>query len=183
MSDLRSEIVSKVLNSWDNGITATPPEVEAQDQSITRKVFDFVDNHPSCTVNDIVAGVGMDLGRASATTLALYQRGKLDRKPYPNPDPNGRRGNVFVYWTAVNNFTDAGVRRLMKPKKQKKPHLHKALANLEAHQEAVRTPPRMKQFADGFAPVASFDPEQFVKGLSLTEVKQLHKFLEGYFGG
>lgn len=175
MSDLRSEIVSKVLNSWDNGITATPPQVETQDQSITRKVFDFVDNHPSCTVNDIVAGVGIDLGRASATTLAMYQRGKLDRKPYPNPDPNGRRGNVFVYWTAVNNFTDAGVKRLMKPKKQKKIVI--------TENKPVYQMPRMKQVADNFVPTKSFDPEQFVKGLSLTEVKQLHKFLEGYFGG
>lgn len=170
MSDLRSEIVSKVLNSWD-----TPQQVETQDQSITRKVFDFVDNHPSCTINDIVKATGIDLGRASATTLAMYQRGKLDRKPYPNPDPNGRRGNVFVYWTAVNNFTDKGVKRLMKPKKQKKIVITE---NKPAYQM-----PRMKQVTDNFVPTKSFDPEQFVKGLSLTEVKQLHKFLEGYFGG
>ena len=176
MSDLRSEIVSKVLNSWDT----TPTQVETQEQSITRKVFDFVDNHPSCTINDIVAGVGIDLGRASATTLAMYQRGKLDRKPYPNPDPNGRRGNVFVYWTAVNNFTDKGVKRLMpkKVKKEKKVVI-KALDALKFK--------ALEKVAKGeiLIPrheVLPFDPEQFVKGLSLTEVKQLHKFLEGYFG-
>jgi hypothetical protein len=170
MSDLRTEIVSKVLNSWD-----TPQQVETQEQSITRKVFDFVDNHPSCTVNDIVAGVGVDLGRASATTLAMYQRGKLDRKQYKNPDPNGKRPNVYVYWTAVNNFTDAGVRRLMKPKKQKKVVITQAKPVERDILEPVFREPRQSR-------IHTFDPEQFVKGLSLTEVKQLHKFLEGYFG-
>ena len=169
MSDLRSEIVSKVLNSWDT----TPTQVETQDQSITRKVFDFVDSHPSCTINDIVKATGIDLGRASATTLAMYQRGKLDRKPYPNPDPNGRRGNVFVYWTAVNNFTDKGVKRLMKPKKQKKIVINQAKPVERTILEPVFEPKRPR--------IHMFDPEQFVKGLSLTEVKQLHKFLEGYF--
>jgi hypothetical protein len=168
MSDLRSEIVSKVLNSWDT----TPPQVETQEQSITRKVFDFVDSHPSCTVNDIVAGVGMDLGRASATTLALYQRGKLDRKPYPNPDPNGRRGNVFVYWTAVNNFTDAGVRRLMKPKKQKQNKVKVPMLITPTHEHILR--PRMPQ---------AFNPETLIQDLSLREAKQLFETLKGYFGG
>lgn len=173
MSDLRSEIVSKVLNSWDT----PPPQVATKDQSISRKVFEFVDSHPSCTINDVVKATGIDLGRASATTLALYQRGKLDRKQYPNPDPDGKRPNVFVYWTAVNNYTDNGVKRLMKPKKQKKVVV-KALDALKfkALQKVVDgeiTIPRHE--------VLPFDPEQFVKGLSLTEVKQLHKFLEGYF--
>jgi hypothetical protein len=168
MSDLRTEIVSKVLNSWD-----TPQQVETQEQSITRKVFDFVDNNPSCTINDIVKATGIDLGRASATTLAMYQRGKLDRKPYPNPDPNGRRGNVFVYWTAVNNFTDKGVKRLM-PKKAKKVKLIQAKRIEQDILEPIFKEPRQPR-------TQAFDPEQFVKGLSLTEVKQLYKFLEGYF--
>ena len=168
MSDLRTEIVSKVLNSWD-----TPQQVETQEQSITRKVFDFVDNNPSCTINDIVKATGIDLGRASATTLAMYQRGKLDRKPYPNPDPNGRRGNVFVYWTAVNNFTDKGVKRLM-PKKAKKVKLIQAKRIEQDILEPIFKEPRQSR-------TQAFDPEQFVKGLSLTEVKQLYKFLEGYF--
>ena len=171
MSDLRSEIVSKVLNSWDT----TPTQVETQEQSITRKVFDFVDNNPSCTINDIVKATGIDLGRASATTLAMYQRGKLDRKPYPNPDPNGRRGNVYVYWTAVNNFTDKGVKRLMpKKQKQKKIVISQAKRIEQDILEPIFKEPRQPR-------IQTFDPEQFVKGLSLTEVKQLHKFLEGYF--
>jgi hypothetical protein len=170
MSDLRSEIVSKVLNSWD-----TPQQVETQEQSITRKVFDFVDNHPSCTINDIVKATGIDLGRASATTLALYQRGKLDRKQYANPDPNGKRPNVYVYWTAVNNFTDKGIKRLMpkKSKKEKKIVISQAKRIEQAILEPIFEPKRPR--------IQMFDPEQFVKGLSLTEVKQLHKFLEGYF--
>jgi hypothetical protein len=176
MSDLRSEIVSKVLNSWDNGITATPPQVEAQEQSISRKVFYFVNNNPSCTVNDIVAGVGIDLGRASATTLALYQRGKLDRKPYPNPDPNGKRGNVFVYWTSVSNYTDATFKRMMKPKKQKKVVIteNKPTYQMPRMEQVARPPRRME---------TAFNPEALIQDLSLREAKQLFETLKGYFGG
>lgn len=167
MSDLRTEIVSKVLNSWD----APPPQVEVQDQSITRKVFDFVDNNPSCTINDIVAGVGVDLGRASATTLAMCQRGKLDRKQYPNPDPNGKRPNVYVYWTAVNNYTDKGVKRLMKPKKQKQNKVKVPTLITPTHEHILR--PRMPQ---------AFNPETLIQDLSLREAKQLFETLKGYFG-
>lgn len=176
MSDLRSEIVSKVLNSWE------PTPVQVEEQSITRKIFAFVKDNPSCTINDVVAGTSVELGRASATTLALYQRGKLDRKLYPNPDPNGKRANVYVYWTTVDKFTDATFSRNMKKaKKLKQVKTTQAERITNDILEPIFKQPRMKQFADGFSPKESFDPEQFVKGLSLTEVKQLHKFLESYF--
>jgi hypothetical protein len=176
MSDLRTEIVSKVLNSWD-----TPPETAAG-ETISQKIFNFIHNNPSCTSIDVVAGTGVDLGRASATMLALYQKGKVDRKKYPNPNPDGKRDNVFTYWTTVDSHKEKGVPRLMKPKKQKKPYIHKALANLEAYQETVRTPPRMKQVVIKEAPTKQeFDAEQYVKGLTLSEVKALYEALKGYF--
>lgn len=168
MSDLRSEIVSKVLNSWE----PTPAQVE--EQSIAKKVFNFVNDNPSCTINDIVAGIGIDLGRASATTLALYQRGKLDRKPYPNPDPNGRRGNVFVYWTAVNNYADKGVKRLM-PKKQKKVVISQA----KRVEQDILAP-----LTEKLKPIKmEFNPEMFVQDLSLKEAKAVYEVLKGYFSG
>jgi hypothetical protein len=170
MSDLRSEIVSKVLNSWD-----TPQQVETQEQSITRKVFDFVDNHPSCTINDIVKATGIDLGRASATTLAMYQRGKLDRKPYPNPDPNGRRGNVFVYWTAVNNFTDKGVKRLMPKRAKKEKKVKLSPLDLLKHKA-------LEKVASGEIKIEKgFNPEMFVQDLSLKDAKAVYEVLKGYF--
>jgi hypothetical protein len=175
MSDLRSEIVSKVLNSWDNGITATPPQAKTEEVSIAKKVFDFVNANPSCAVNDIVAGTGVDLARTAATTLALYQRGKLDRKRYPNPDPNGKHDNVYVYWTAIDNYTDKSVKRLMTPKKQKQKKI--VITQAKPVERAILEP----IFEPKRPRIQMFDPEQFVKGLSLTEVKQLHKFLESYF--
>lgn len=170
MSDLRTEIVSKVLNSWD-----TSPQTAAG-QTISENIFNYVTNNPSCTSTDVVEGTSTDLGRASATLLALYQKGKIDRKKYPNPNPDGKRDNVFVYWATVDSYKEKGVLRLVgKPKKEKKvkPSVEKAVLRLRDTFEM----PRMKQVATG----KSFDPEQFVHGLSLTEVKALHKFLESYF--
>jgi hypothetical protein len=164
MSDLRTEIVSKVLNSWDTPDT----QVEA---SLTENIFNYVQNNPSCTANDVVDNTSADLGRASAILLSLYQKGKLDRKEYPNPNPDGKRHTVYVYWTSIDNFKDKTVSRI--PKKSKKVKQEVRLRNPFAM-------PRMKQFADEPIP-SKFEPEQFVKGLSLTEVKQLHKFLESYF--
>jgi hypothetical protein len=175
MSDLRTEIVSKVLNSWD-----TPPETAAN-ESISEKIFNFIHAHPSCTSNDVVDNTNVELGRASATMLALYQKGKVDRRKYPNPNPDGKRDNVYVYWTTVDSYKEKGVPRLMKPKKQKKPYIHKALNNLEAPKPVYQMP-RMKQVAIKEAPTKQeFDAEQYVKGLTLSEVKALYEALKGYF--
>jgi hypothetical protein len=114
MGSLQTEI-QKTLNSW--GAVQQPPVAD----SIARKVFDFVQNNPSCSSNDVVRATGVDVGRASATLLTLYQKGKLDRKPYPNPNPDGKRDTIYHYWTAVNNFTDRGEKRVAKKPKKAKP--------------------------------------------------------------
>jgi len=169
MSDLRTEIVTKVLNGWDT------PNTQAE-ESLTEKIFSYVQNNPSCTANDVVDNTRADLGRASAILLSLYQKGKLDRKEYPNPNPDGKRHTVYVYWTAVDNFKDKAVSRIPKKSKKVKPSVEKAVLRLRDTFQM----PRMKQYPNEPIP-SKFDPEQFVKGLSLTEVKALHKFLESYF--
>ena len=169
MSDLRTEIVSKVLNSWDT------PDTQAE-ASLTENIFNYVQNNPSCTANDVVDNTRADLGRASAILLSLYQKGKLDRKEYPNPNPDGKRHTVYVYWTAVDKFKDKSVSRLPKKPKKVKPSSEKAVLRLRDNFQI----PRMKQFANELVS-SKFDPEQYVKGLSLTQVKELHKFLESYF--
>jgi hypothetical protein len=169
MSDLRTEIVSKVLNSWD-----TPTQTVAS-ETIAQKIFNFIQQHPSATSTDVVNGTGTDLGRASATLLALYQKGKLDRRSYPNPNPDGKRDNVFAYWTAVNNYKDKGVGRV-KTKKPKKLHIHKALKNLETPQmPRMETAPRMERTPIGF------NPEMFVQDLSLKDARAVYELLKGYF--
>lgn len=157
MGSLQTEI-EKTLNSWNAPV-----------KSIAQKVFEFVQNHPTCTATDVANGTGVDMGRASATLLTLYQKGKLDRKAYTNPNPDGKRDQVYSYWTEIENFTAKTERRVAK-----KPKKVKALSKADVSVEEPKQYeiPRMKQ---------AFDPETFVKGLSLTEVKQLHKFLESYF--
>jgi hypothetical protein len=161
MSDLRTEIVTKVLNGWDT------PNTQAE-ESLTEKIFSYVQSNPSCTANDVVDNTRADLGRASAILLSLYQKGKLDRKEYPNPNPDGKRHTVYAYWTAIDNFKDKAVSRI--PKKSKKTIRLRNTFEM----------PKMKQYPNEPIP-SKFDPEQFVKGLSLTQVKELHKFLESYF--
>jgi hypothetical protein len=138
MGSLQTEI-QKTLNSWS---TAQPPVAD----SIAQKVFDFVQNNPSCTSNAVVQATGIDLGRASATLLTLYQKGKLDRKPYPNPNPEGKRDTIYHYWTSVDNFTDKGEKRVAK-----KPKKDKALSKVAVPVIDLETPvyqmPRMKQVA------------------------------------
>jgi hypothetical protein len=138
MGSLQTEI-QKTLNSWG---TAQPPVAN----SIARKVFDFVQNNPSCSSNAVVQATGIDLGRASATLLTLYQKGKLDRKPYPNPNPEGKRDTIYHYWTSVDNFTDRGEKRMAK-----KPKKDKALSKVAVPVIDLETPvyqmPRMKQVA------------------------------------
>ena len=123
MGSLQTEI-QKTLNSW--GTTPQPTST-----SIACKVFDFVHNNPSCSSNDVVQATGIDVGRASATLLTLYQKGKLDRKPYPNPNPDGKRDTIYHYWTVVNSFTDKGKKRVTQKTKKAKA-LSKADLFLEA---------------------------------------------------
>jgi hypothetical protein len=164
MSDLRTEIVTKVLNGWD----APNTQVES---SLTESVFTYVQNNPSCTANDVVDNTRADLGRASAILLSLYQKGKLDRKEYPNPKPDGKRHTVYAYWPAINKFKDKGVSRLLKKPK-------KTIRLRDTFEM-----PRMKQVALEQAPIKKeFDPHAFVKGLNVHDAKEVYLLLKDVFG-
>lgn len=136
MGSLQTEI-QKTLNSW--GTVQQPA-----DKSVAFRVFDFVQNNPSCSSNDVVRGTGFDLGRASATLLTLYQKGKLDRKPYPNPNPEGKRDTIYHYWTAVNSFSDKGAKRVASKPKKVKPSTEKPIP---LEDRVLFEMPRMKQVA------------------------------------
>ena len=152
MSDLRTEIVSKVLNSWD-----TPPQTAAG-QTISENIFNYVTNNPSCTSTDVVEGTSTDLGRASATLLALYQKGKIDRKKYPNPNPDGKRDNVFVYWATVDSYKEKGVLRLVgKPKKEKK------VKALSAPNKVIKADVAPQKLVKSVKPKATKEAEPKVK--------------------
>jgi hypothetical protein len=186
MSDLRTEIVSKVLNQWDNvATTSAIPSQTAASETISEKIFNFIQAHPSCTSTDVVDNTNVDLGRASATLLSLYQKGKVDRRKYPNPNPDGKRDHVFVYWTTVDSHKEKGVPRLMKPKKQKKPHVPKALKNLETPELSpldLLKHKALEKVASGEIKIEKgFNPEMFVQDLSLKDAKAVYEVLKGYF--
>ena len=176
MGSLQTEI-QKTLNSWN---TMQQPVAD----SIARKVFDFVQNNPSCSSNDVVRATGIDVGRASATLLTLYQKGKLDRKPYPNPNPDGKRDTIYHYWTSVDNFTDRGEKRVAKkPKKDKA--LSKADLLVEVSEPvSVYQAPRMKQFAQPeFTPEPyPLDTDAFVANLNVHDAKKIYNLLKKIFG-
>ena len=115
MGSLQSEI-QKTLNSWE-----APKPVVQRNKSLAWKSFDYLKANPSSTSEDVANALGMDIGRSSATLLSLYQKGKLDRKAYPNPNPDGKRHEVFVYWTTTGDYTDkVHVRVPKKPTKKAK---------------------------------------------------------------
>ena len=162
MGSLQTEI-QKTLNSWG------APKSSVAD-SIASRVFHFVKDNPSCTSTEVVDHLNIDLGRTSATLLTLYQKGKLNRKSYPNINPNSKRETIYRYWTAVDNFTDKGEKRVAnKPKKDKA--LSKVAVPVEVP-EPVYQMPRMKQ---------AFNPEMFVQDLSLKDAKAVFDVLKGYF--
>jgi hypothetical protein len=173
MGSLQTEI-QKTLNSW--GTVQQPANT-----SIAGKVFDFVQNNPSCSSNDVVRATGIDLGRASATLLTLYQKGKLDRKPYPNPNPDGKRDTIYHYWTSVDNFTDKGEKRVAKkPKKDKA--LSKANVSIEDVNTARFDLPRIRHIPVEQAPTKKeFDPQSFVADLNVRDAKEVYLLLKGYF--
>jgi hypothetical protein len=185
MSDLRTEIVSKVLNSWERPMaepfTMAPIPEEL---TIAENIFNFIHAHPSCTSNDVVDNTNVDLGRASATLLALYQKGKVDRKKYPNPNPDGKRDNVYVYWATVDKYSDKGVHRLIgKAKKPKKVKLTQAKSIEQDILEPIYQPTRMRQFAQPeFTPEPMpFDADAFVATLNVHDAKKIYNLLKGYF--
>jgi len=175
MGSLQTEI-QKTLNSWNTMQQST-------NTSIASKVFDFVQNNPSCTSSAVVQATGIDVGRASATLLTLYQKGKLDRKAYPNPNPDGKRDTIYHYWTSVDNFTDRGEKRVAK-----KPKKDKALSKVEVPvidlETPVYQPTRMRQFAEPlFAPEPMpFDADAFVATLNVHDAKKIYNLLKKIFG-
>lgn len=170
MGSLQSEI-EKALNSWE------APKTTIGTGSIASKTFNFVKDHPSCTSDDVANAISIDTGRASATLLALYQKGKLGRRTYPNPNPDGKRHEVYTYWTEVENFTDKGISR--KPKKVKLQKRESTFSGVDIDRKMAKQfeMPRMKQFAD------EFNPQMFVQDLSLKDARAVYEVLKGYFSG
>ena len=187
MGSLQSEI-QKTLSSWE-----APKPVVQRNKSLAWKSFDYLKANPSSTSEDVANALGMDIGRSSATLLSLYQKGKLDRKAYPNPNPDGKRHEVFAYWTTTGDYTDkVAVRIPKKPTKKAKP-----LSEVEPLLPDFDIPlrgntrsrinfdmPRMKQVAEPeFMPEPlPFDADAFVATLNVHDAKKIYNLLRKIFG-
>lgn len=170
MGSLQTEI-QKTLNDWQ------APKTTIGTGSIASKTFYFVKEHPTCTSDDVALAIGIDTGRASATLLTMYQKGKLGRKSYPNPNPDGKRHEVYTYWTEVEKYTDKGISR--KPKKAKKPSVaQRLIKELDIDVPMPEQIPRIK-----FAQPQEFNPQMFVQDLSLKDARAVYEVLKGYFSG
>ena len=182
MGSLQSEI-QKTLSSWE-----APKPVVQRNKSLAWKSFDYLKANPSSTSEDVANALGMDIGRSSATLLSLYQKGKLDRKAYPNPNPDGKRHEVFVYWTTTGDYTDkVAVRVPKKSTKKAKPlsEVEPLLPELESPIRRSRIDmPRMKQFAiPEFSPEPMpFDADAFVATLNVHDAKKIYNLLRKIFG-
>lgn len=168
MGTLQTEI-QKTLNSWNT------TRQEVAEKSIARRVFDFVQDNPSCSSNDVVNGTGVNLGKISATLLTLYQNGKLDRKSYPNPNPDAKRDTIYHYWTTVDSFGDKGNKRMAKKPKKVKPSTEKPVFLEEPKQYQM---PRMKQVADE-NPYGS--ASAVLNGMSIQVASDVYKALKEMF--
>lgn len=163
MSDLRTEIVSKVLNQWDN----IPAQTK---KTFGERVFDYVKAHPYSSVEEVERGIGVGKEASVSSYLkAQMDKGLLNREsklrlPYPGM---GSR-YYYVYFHVSDTYT--------LPMKPRKPREVKVKVAKPVEQVVAPTPPRMKQVAN------EFNPEMFVQELSLKDAKAVFEVLKGYFG-
>ena len=168
MSDLKSEIVNKVLNQWENVAmhTANKPVV-TNVKTFGEKIFDYVTTHPYSSVDEIERGLNVGKEASVSSYLkAQIDKGLLGREekvrmPYPG---HGSR-HYFAYYHISDTYNI--------PKKPRKP---RSINKPKPVVIEAPTPPRMKQVAN------QFNPEMFVQELSLKDAKAVFEVLKGYFG-
>lgn len=171
MSDLRSEMVNKVLNQWENVAMGTSNKPLTGVKTFGERIFEFVKDHPYSSVDEIERGLGVGKEASISSYLkAQVDKGLLDRQEkVRNPYPGIGSRHYFVYYHISDTYN--------LPKKPRKPREVKKV-QVKEHIETApiqhRPPLRMKQ---------AFNAEEFVGGLSLKEAKEVFDTLKGYFGG
>lgn len=171
MSDLRSEMVNKVLNQWENVAmhTSNKPVVEHK-VTFGERIFEYVKAHPYSSVDEVERGLGVDKTASVSSYLkTLLDKGVLAREeklrsPYPG---HGSR-HFFAYYHISDTYNI--------PKKPRKPREVK-LKPTVIDRPVERHIERIKQVVD------TFNPERFVQDLSLKDAKAVYEVLKGYFSG
>ena len=181
MSDLRSEMVNKVLNQWENVSMHTSNQSV---KSFGERVHDYVKAHPYCTIAEVKSALDSNDTQSTASTLkTLYDRGIVNReeKPVRNYPGFGRR-TQWEYYSTSDSYETKN-QGYWKPKNVVK--RGRPIGSVNKPKELIiETPtpelPRMKQFIE---PERSFNPEMFVQDLSLKDARAVYEVLKGYFSG
>lgn len=175
MSDLRSELVAKVINQWDNQID--------MDKSFGEQVYDYVKANPFTTSGEISSALNVTEAQSLGSQLkTLVDRGILQReiKPIRNYPGFGRK-TQYEYFTTVDKYktiNEGYWKKEVKGAKRGRPLGSKTKVVIEA-----RTPDRMPTVARERVPLSNeFNPEVFVQELSLKDAKAVFEVLKGYFG-
>jgi hypothetical protein len=202
MSDLRSEMVNKVLNSWEN------PSMQTK-QSFGERVHDYVKAHPYCTIAEVKAALDVNDTQSTASTLkTLYDRGIVNReeKPVRHYPGFGRRTQWEYY--SISDSYETKNQGYWKPKGTKRgrplgsknapkltqaEHIEKDILAPILDRKLAKstyTLPRMRQFAnvDPLEAVKDleitkkpFVAEDFIEGLSVTQAKAVYLALRAIF--
>jgi len=171
MSDLRSEMVNKVLNQWEK------PVMDTGKKSFGERIFEYVKDHPYSSVDEIERGLGVD----KKSSVSSYLKAQLDkgllareeklRLPYPGL---GSR-YYFVYYVISESYTLPH-----KPRKRREVKAIKEPVAPRIHEQYEL--PRMRHEVSQ-SEMYKHNPETFVSNLTMREARALYDALKGYFGG
>jgi hypothetical protein len=135
-------------------------------------VFEYVKTHPYCIISEIKDALGVDEKHSLGSQLkTLVDRGILGReeKPARNYTGFGKRTN-YEYYAKTDTYTTVNSGYWKPKKKVGRPIGSKNIPRI------VEVP-----LTENIQATKEFNAEEYVRGLSLTEVKTLYKFLEDYF--
>lgn len=190
MSDLRSELVAKVINQWDNQI--------AMDKSFGEQVFDYVKANPFVTSGEISNALNVTEAQSLGSQLkTLVDRGILQReeKPVRNYPGFGRK-TQYEYFTTTDKYktiNEGYWKKAPKSPKRGRPlgskntpkviikpaddYMSNDMIRELRELDRMATTPRERE------PLPNeFNPEIFVQELSLKDAKAVFEVLKGYFG-
>ena len=182
MSDLKTEM-KKVMNQWENVamLTSNAPLIDTK--SFGERVFEYIKARPYSSAIEVEEQLDpCDTQSVSSTLKTLFDRGIVGREEKPNPNYCGTgRKTMWVYYPTHDKYETLN-QGYWKPKGAKSTPKKLGRPKKETVMPRLPQAPQLTQLQQELLnPRARFNPEAYVKGLSLTEVKELYVFLKNYF--
>lgn len=183
MSDLKSEIVNKVLNQWENVSMHTSNKSV---KSFGEKIFEYVKDHPYCTITEVKEALDVGDTQSTASQLkTLVDRGLIDRveKPMRNYPGFGRR-TQYEYYAAADVYQTVN-KGYWKPKGKAgrpKGSVNKPKEVLVEVEKSELLPILEQKLAKA-DPIKNkpFIAEDFIEGLTVTQAKAVYLALRNIF--